>query len=305
MSQELSFDHWLSSYVVPELESSLEQVLTVSDESPHLAGLHEAMRYACLGCGKRIRAALVLAAGEAGHHNELSEQSKKALVAAATAVELIHAYSLVHDDMPCMDDDELRRGKPTVHIQYGESNALLVGDALQSLAFETVANMPAAPALVVKAVQQLAVASGSRGMVGGQYMDLASVDQQISKSRLKLMHQLNTGALIEASILLVSINVATSYEVYLALKKYAQKLGLAYQVVDDVLDATMDTSALGKTAGKDEQDNKPTYVSVLGLEEANRYAASLHEQSLEAIQPLGPRAERLRSLADLIIRRQS
>lgn len=305
MSQELSFDHWFGSYVVPTLEAALEQALTVANESPYLSGLHEAMRYACLGGGKRIRAALVLAAGEAAHHSEQVEQSKKALVAAATAVELIHAYSLVHDDMPCMDNDELRRGKPTVHIQYGEANALLVGDALQSLAFETIAHMPVAPALVVKAIQQLAVASGSRGMVGGQYMDLASVDQQITKSRLKLMHQLKTGALIQASVLLGSIIVATNYEDHLALKTYAEKLGLAYQVVDDVLDATVDTSVLGKTAGKDEQDNKPTYVSILGLEEAKDYAETLHQKAMKAIQPLGPRAERLRALADLIIRRQS
>ncbi|NLA88682.1 MAG: polyprenyl synthetase family protein [Alcaligenaceae bacterium] len=305
MVQDPSFDLWLSSHVVPTIESALEQSLTVTDEAPELAGLHEAMRYACLGGGKRIRAALVLAAGEAAHPSEQVEQSKKALVAAATAVELIHAYSLVHDDMPCMDDDELRRGKPTVHIQYGEANALLVGDALQSLAFETIANMPVAPALVVKAMQHLAVASGSRGMVGGQYMDLASVDQQISKSRLKLMHQLKTGALIQASVLLGSITVATSYEDHLSLKTYAEKLGLAYQVVDDILDATEDTSVLGKTAGKDELDNKPTYVSVLGLEEAKAYADALHQQALEAIQTLGPRADRLRSLAALIVRRQS
>lgn len=305
MSQEQSFEHWLSSYVVPTLESALEQVLTVPDESPHLAGLHEAMRYAALGGGKRIRAALVLAAGEVAHPSEQVEQSKKALIAAATAVELVHAYSLVHDDMPCMDDDELRRGKPTVHIQYGEANALLVGDALQTLAFETIANMSVAPALVVKVLQQLAVASGSRGMVGGQYMDLASVDQQISKSQLKLMHQLKTGALIRASVMLGSITVATNYEDHSALKKYAEKLGLAYQVVDDILDATMDTSALGKTAGKDELDNKPTYVSLLGLGKAKKYAELLHNEALEAIKPLGTRADRLRSLADLIIGRQS
>ncbi len=305
MTQELSFDHWLSSYVVPTIEASLEQALTVADESPYLAGLHEAMRYASLEGGKRIRAALVLAAGEVAHHSEQVEQSKKALVAAATAVELIHAYSLVHDDMPCMDDDELRRGKPTVHVKYGEANALLVGDALQSLAFEVVAHMPVAPALVIKAMQQLAVASGSRGMVGGQYMDLASVDQQISKSRLKLMHQLKTGALIQASVLLGSITVATNYEDHSALKGYAEKLGLAYQVVDDILDTTADTSVLGKTAGKDELDNKPTYVSILGLEEARDYAADLHRDAIEAIRPLGARAERLRNLADLIIHRQS
>lgn len=305
MSQEQCFAHWLSSYVVPTLESALEQVLTVADESPHLAGLHEAMRYACLGGGKRIRAALVLAAGEVAHPSEQVEQSKKALVAAATAVELIHAYSLVHDDMPCMDDDKLRRGKATVHVEFGEANALLVGDALQALAFETLAHMQVAPALVVKAMQQLAIASGSRGMVGGQYMDLASVDQKISKSQLKLMHQLKTGELIKASVLLGSITVATNYEDHSALKKYAEKLGLAYQVVDDVLDATMDTDALGKTAGKDELDNKPTYVSILGLEEAKQYAELLHNDALKAIKPLGPRADKLRTLAELIICRQS
>lgn len=305
MNQEQSFDHWLSSYVKLSLESALTQVLTVADESPYLATLHEAMRYACLGGGKRIRAALVLAAGQVAQQSEHTEQSNKALIAAAMAVELIHAYSLVHDDMPCMDDDELRRGKPTVHIQYGEANALLVGDALQALAFETIANMPVAPALVVKALQQLALASGSQGMVGGQFMDLASVEQQISVSQLRLMHQLKTGALIRASVLLGSITMATKYEEHSALKIYANKLGLAYQVVDDILDATMDTSVLGKTAGKDELDNKPTYVSVLGLEEAKQYAELLHKEALEAIQSLGPRANRLRSLADLIICRKS
>lgn len=305
MNQEQSFDHWLSSYVKLSLESALTQVLTVADESPYLATLHEAMRYACLGGGKRIRAALVLAAGQVAQQSEHTEQSNKALIAAAMAVELIHAYSLVHDDMPCMDDDELRRGKPTVHIQYGEANALLVGDALQALAFETIANMPVAPALVVKALQQLALASGSQGMVGGQFMDLASVEQQISVSQLRLMHQLKTGALISASVLLGSITMATKYEEHSALKIYANKLGLAYQVVDDILDATMDTSVLGKTAGKDELDNKPTYVSVLGLEEAKQYAELLHKEALEAIQSLGPRANRLRSLADLIICRKS
>ena len=305
MNQEQSFDHWLSSYVKLSLESALTQVLTVADESPYLATLHEAMRYACLGGGKRIRAALVLAAGQVAQQSEHTEQSNKALIAAAMAVELIHAYSLVHDDMPCMDDDELRRGKPTVHIQYGEANALLVGDALQALAFETIANMPVAPALVVKALQQLALASGSQGMVGGQFMDLASVEQQISVSQLRLMHQLKTGALISASVLLGSITMATKYEEHSALKIYANKLGLAYQVVDDILDATMDTSVLGKTAGKDELDNKPTYVSVLGLEEVKQYAELLHKEALEAIQSLGPRANRLRSLADLIICRKS
>lgn len=305
MNQEQSFDHWLSSYVKLSLESALTQVLTVADESPYLATLHEAMRYACLGGGKRIRAALVLAAGQVAQQSEHTEQSNKALIAAAMAVELIHAYSLVHDDMPCMDDDELRRGKPTVHIQYGEANALLVGDALQALAFETIANMPVAPALVVKALQQLALASGSQGMVGGQFMDLASVEQQISVSQLRLMHQLKTGALISASVLLGSITMATKYEEHSALKIYANKLGLAYQVVDDILDATMDTSVLGKTAGKDELDNKPTYVSVLGLEEAKQYVELLHKEALEAIQSLGPRANRLRSLADLIICRKS
>lgn len=305
MSPEQSFEHWLSFHVLPTMESALEQALTVSDESPYLVGLHEAMRYACLGGGKRIRAALVLAAGEVAHPSEQVEQSKKALVAAATAVELIHAYSLVHDDMPCMDDDQLRRGKATVHVKYGEANALLVGDALQALAFEAISNMQVAPALVVKAMQQLAVASGSRGMVGGQYMDLASVDQQISRSQLELMHQLKTGALIRASVLLGSITVATCYEDHSALKKYADRLGLAYQVVDDILDATMDTDSLGKTAGKDELDNKPTYVSILGLDEARQFAELLHHQALEAIKPLGPRADRLRSLAELIICRQS
>lgn len=305
MNQDFSFEQWLEAYVLPSVERTLEQVLTFENELPELAGLHEAMRYACLDGGKRIRAALVLAAGDVLQERDQAEQFKKPLLAAAAAVELIHAYSLVHDDMPCMDNDELRRGKPTVHVKYGEANALLVGDALQTLAFETIANLPIAPALVIKAMQQLAEAAGSRGMVGGQYMDLASVDQEIPKSRLKLMHQLKTGALIRVSVLLGSTVVATAYDDHNALKQYADKLGLAYQVVDDILDATMNSDTLGKTAGKDEQDNKPTYVSVLGLEEAKQYAQKLHDEALQAIQPLGPRAERLRALANLIICRQS
>lgn len=266
--------------------------------------LHEAMRYAVLGGGKRVRAALVYAAGEGAVQNgELSSAQIKALDHAAAAVELIHAYSLVHDDLPCMDDDELRRGRPTVHVAYDEATAMLVGDALQPLAFELLATMPVAPALVIQAVAVLAQAAGSKGMVGGQALDCASVNKTLNLDELQQMHRLKTGAMLEASVLLGGIVAGASSSNRQHLLEFAQAVGLAFQIVDDVLDVTADTATLGKTAGKDAADNKPTYVSIMGLEASRDLLSDLKAKAHHAILPLGAGAQHLSLLADFIVDR--
>ena len=292
---------WLEQHI-ERVAHFLEQNMPMAETTP--AVLHEAMRYAVLGGGKRVRAALVYAAGEAAVQNaELSSAQIKALDHAAAAVELIHAYSLVHDDLPCMDDDELRRGRPTVHVAYDEATAMLVGDALQPLAFEFLATMPIAPALVIQAVAALAKASGSLGMVGGQAIDCASVDKQLSLEELRQMHRMKTGAMLEVSVLLGGIVAGASSPVRQRLTEYAQAIGLAFQVVDDILDVTADTATLGKTAGKDAADNKPTYVSVMGLEASRQLLAELKDQAHKAILPLGNGAQSLQLLANFIVDR--
>lgn len=292
---------WLEQHI-ERVAHFLEQNMPAAETTP--AVLHEAMRYAVLGGGKRVRAALVYAAGEAAVQNaELSSAQIKALDHAAAAVELIHAYSLVHDDLPCMDDDELRRGRPTVHVAYDEATAMLVGDALQPLAFEFLATMPIAPALVIQAVAALAKASGSLGMVGGQAIDCASVDKQLSLEELRQMHRMKTGAMLEVSVLLGGIVAGASSPVRQRLTEYAQAVGLAFQVVDDILDVTADTATLGKTAGKDAADNKPTYVSVMGLEASRQLLAELKDQAYKAILPLGNGAQSLQLLANFIVDR--
>ncbi|GAA5088008.1 MULTISPECIES: polyprenyl synthetase family protein [Paenalcaligenes] len=292
---------WLEQHI-ERVAHFLEQNMPMAETTP--AVLHEAMRYAVLGGGKRVRAALVYAAGEAAVQNaELSSAQIKALDHAAAAVELIHAYSLVHDDLPCMDDDELRRGRPTVHVAYDEATAMLVGDALQPLAFEFLATMPIAPALVIQAVAALAKASGSLGMVGGQAIDCASVDKHLSLEELRQMHRMKTGAMLEVSVLLGGIVAGASSPVRQRLTEYAQAVGLAFQVVDDILDVTADTATLGKTAGKDAADNKPTYVSVMGLEASRQLLAELKDQAHKAILPLGNGAQSLQLLANFIVDR--
>lgn len=225
------------------------------------ARLHEAMRYAVLGGGKRVRAALVYAAGQACHVNGSTVAVHASLDRAAAAVELIHAYSLVHDDLPCMDDDVLRRGRSTTHVQFDEATAMLAGDALQPLAFELLAEMPIAPALVVQATRALAQAAGSMGMAGGQAIDLYSVGHSLSRDELQTMHAMKTGAMLACSVALGGIVSGASSATRAALDDYAHAVGLAFQVVDDILDVTADTANLGKTAGKDAAGNKPTYVS--------------------------------------------
>jgi farnesyl diphosphate synthase len=249
---------------------------------------------------------LVYAAGEAG-----GAQSG-ALDCAACAVELVHAYSLVHDDLPCMDDDVLRRGRPTVHVRYGEALAMLVGDALQALAFEALAGAAeqgAGGGATTLMVGELARAAGSIGMAGGQAIDLASVGVALGRGALEDMHRRKTGALLRASVRLGGLCAGASGEAGVArmqaLDRYADAIGLAFQVVDDILDVEGDAATLGKTAGKDAERNKPTYVSVLGLDEARRLAGRLREQAHEAIAPLGEPGRRLAELADLIVRRKS
>lgn len=277
------------------IEEVLDHVLPPVETAPHQ--LHEAMRYSALSGGKRVRALLCYAAAE------FCKTEMKTADAAASAVELIHAYSLVHDDMPCMDDDDLRRGKPSCHKQYDDATALLVGDALQTLAFATLSQ----PHLSGQAHQQLQMlhilskASGSKGMAGGQAIDLASVGKPLNQTELENMHLLKTGALIEAALLLGATG-ASAVKVH-AIEKYAACMGLAFQVVDDILDVEADSATLGKTAGKDAQNNKPTYVSILGLDAAKLHAQTLHQQAIEALAPFGHHAHRLVELAGFIMQR--
>lgn len=301
MQPPLDFPAWLSSRVV-QVEAALDHMLPAADSVP--ARLHDAMRYAVLGGGKRIRAALVYAAGEASLQSSAAASAQQiALDHAAAAVELVHAYSLVHDDLPCMDDDTLRRGRPTVHVQFDEATAMLAGDALQPLAFEALSLMPIAPALIVQAIQLLARAIGSQGMVGGQAIDCESVGLVLEQETLQQMHRMKTGALLEASVLLGGIVAGASSIVRDGLEKYAAAIGLAFQVADDILDVTADTATLGKTAGKDMAENKPTYVSTLGLEGSRALLQELRDEACTALLPLGPSAGRLASLADFIIGR--
>ncbi|MYM34180.1 geranyl transferase [Duganella sp. FT94W] len=293
-----AFEDWMKT-VQAGSENDLSGFLPAADVIP--SRLHEAMRYALLGGGKRVRPLLVYAAGA------LFGADAATLSRAAAAVEMIHAYSLVHDDMPCMDDDALRRGKPTVHVAYDEATALLVGDALQSQAFMVLsqaADVP--PARVLAMVRLLATASGSAGMCGGQAIDLDSVGISLTLEQLEQMHQLKTGALLRASVVLGALAGKDLTDDELgALNVYARAIGLAFQVVDDVLDATADSATLGKTAGKDAADNKPTYVSILGLEPSRALAEKLRLEAHAALAPFGEKALRLRELADLIVQRKA
>ncbi len=279
------------------IERVLAEWLPPSDIAPKR--LHEAMRYAVLGGGKRVRPLLAFAAGE------VTGAAVEQVQHAAAAVELIHAYSLVHDDMPAMDDDALRRGKPTVHVEFDEATALLVGDALQSLAFEILAAQPLGGDAMrqIGMIGILAQASGSRGMAGGQAIDLANVGKSLDLTELEFMHIHKTGALIRASVLLGAECGRLSEPGRAALDHYAKCIGLAFQVVDDVLDAEASTATLGKTAGKDAANNKPTYVSLLGVARARERAQELRADACAALDALGPSARRLRELADFVVER--
>ena len=296
----------LKAWMQPHLER-VEQSLSqgICADSP--AQLGEAMRYAVLDGGKRLRPLLVLATAEAVGDATQSAASLNA----ACAIELIHAYSLVHDDMPCMDNDVLRRGKPTVHVQFGEAQALLAGDALQTLAFEFLTPQDArVPAAVQAAcVGLLARASGYQGMAGGQAIDLASVGQRLTEDQLRQMHRLKTGALLLCSVQMGAACVpGVPTPVQAALQRFGEALGLAFQVVDDVLDVTADSATLGKTAGKDEAADKPTYVALMGLDAAKAYADALASEAMQALADTGlpdDRLAALRALTAMVVERNN
>ena len=303
---EFALDAW-SRAELARVERALSQWVGV--EAPD--GLGEAMRYAVLGGGKRLRALLVRAAFEAVRSGAAPQDAvtqcalEDMALRAACAVELIHAYSLVHDDMPCMDDDVLRRGKPTVHVQYGEALALLAGDALQAFAFEllTPDDAPALAEVQAALCRLLARAAGSAGMAGGQAIDLASVGRTLDLAQLRRMHELKTGALLQASVRMgAAAAMALQAPAGAALARYGAALGLAFQVVDDILDVTADSATLGKTAGKDAAHGKPTYVSLLGLEGARAQAQQLWAEAHAALAASGlPDTRALAALADMVV----
>lgn len=292
------FQNWASNCQA-RIEAFLEARLPASDCVPER--LHKAMRYSVLGGGKRVRPLLSFAAGE------LAVADVERVTIVAAAVELIHAYSLVHDDLPCMDDDILRRGKPTCHVEFDEATALLTGDSLQTLAFELLAEKRIADAAEtqLEMIAQLALASGSRGMAGGQAFDLDSVGKMLSLPELEFMHIHKTGALIRAAVMLGARCSSYLRDEQLAkLDHFAKCVGLAFQVVDDLLDSEATTATLGKTAGKDAVNNKPTYVSILGGNQARELAEKLQHDAHQALNEFGDSALRLRQVADFIIKRK-
>jgi farnesyl diphosphate synthase len=294
---ESHFQAWMGE-VQARMETALARLLPPAHIAP--ARLHEAMRYASLEGGKRVRPLLAFAAGE------VTQAAGERLEIVAAAVELIHAYSLVHDDLPCMDNDVLRRGKPTVHVEYDEPTALLVGDALQSLAFQLLGEHQLAddPRVQLDMIKTLAMAVGSRGMAGGQQIDLESTGSALSLPELEFMHIHKTGALIRAAVRLGADCGQASREQRQRLDRYAKAIGLAFQVVDDVLDYDASTATLGKTAGKDCRQGKATYVSALGLGRARALADELRAEALAALEGLGERTRRLSQLADYIVLRK-
>jgi farnesyl diphosphate synthase len=294
---EAEFQAWMGA-VQARMEAVLARLLPPAQVAP--ARLHAAMRYATLEGGKRVRPLLAFAAGEVGG------AAADRLEVAAAAVELIHAYSLAHDDLPCMDDDVLRRGKPTLHMEFGEATALLAGDALQSLAFQLLAEHALAddPRAQLEMVRTLAAAAGSRGMAGGQQIDLESTGTALGVPALEFMHIHKTGALIRAAAMLGAACGQPREPERQALDRYAKAVGLAFQVVDDILDYDASTATLGKTAGKDARQGKPTYVSAMGISRAREMAESLRAQAVGALEGLGGRAARLAALADFIVLRK-
>jgi len=291
---EADFAAWMGS-IRARIEDALARSLPGPQHAP--ARLHRAMRYAALDGGKRVRPLLTFAAGE------LVEADPARLDVAACAVELIHCYSLVHDDMPCIDDDVLRRGKRTVHVEYDEATALLVGDALQTLAFQLLAEhpLPGQAAAQIEMVRTLSIAAGSRGMAGGQAIDMEATGAALTQTELEFMHVRKTGALISAAVKLGALCAGPCPA---ALEQYANRVGLAFQVVDDVLDAEASSATLGKTAGKDSKQGKPTYVSAMGVAGARRFAEELRGAAHAALAPLGERALRLRQVADFVVLRK-
>ena len=294
---KLPLDAWMLA-IQEQMETILTTWLPNVQHAP--VDLHAAMRYAVLAGGKRIRPLLVFAAGAASHAGEPQ------LARVAVAVELIHTYSLVHDDLPTMDNDVLRRGKPTCHVAFNEATALLAGDALQTLAFQVLADPHAgfSASTQVELLHRLALAAGHSGMAGGQAIDLDNVGKALSLVELERMHMMKTGALIRAAVTLGGMaGDGLSPEQLDALDHYAKRVGLAFQVVDDVLDCVAPTTTLGKTAGKDAADDKPTYVSLMGLSAAQQFAQELRDDANDALSLFGPAADRLRQLADYVVSR--
>jgi len=290
------FDRWVATSLAA-FEATLDDLVPVA--AP--AGLGEAMRYAVLGGGKRLRPLLVLASCAAVEGNGF------AAMRAACAVELIHAYSLVHDDMPCMDNDVMRRGKPTTHVAFGEAQAMLAGDAMQALAFEVLTpDEGIAPALQARLCALLARSAGYDGMAGGQAIDLASIGKRLDERTLRDMHRRKTGVLLQASVMMGAACGPASAKATQALSDYGAALGLAFQVVDDILDVTQDSAVLGKTAGKDQDANKPTYVSVLGLGAARTLAQQLRSEAKAALAASGlADVSHLSLLADSVVERDN
>lgn len=292
------FAAWLRD-VQSQVEAALGEALPPAALPPQR--LHDAMRYATLGGGKRIRPTLVFAAGA------LTCAACERLRVAAAAIELLHCYSLVHDDLPCMDDDAMRRGKPSCHTEYDEATALLVGDSLQSLAFQLVSETPLTDNCrsQLAMVRLIATAVGSKGMAGGQAIDLAAVGRSLTLPELEMMHVQKTGALIRASVLLgAACGAPLSQIEQERLDRYAKHVGLAFQIIDDVLDSEADSATLGKTAGKDARAGKPTYVTVLGAGAARELAFELYGQAIESLGGFGDRARRLQEIAAYVVKRQ-
>ena len=294
---DTAFRDW-TAHSLTQVEAALSDWVPLS--AP--AGLGEAMRYAVLDGGKRLRPLLTLAAARA----VAGAVDVPAALRSACAVELIHAYSLVHDDMPCMDNDVLRRGKPTVHVAYGEAMALLAGDALQALAFEllTPEDGSVAPAVQARLCAALARAAGHHGMAGGQAIDLAHVGLAMTEAALRDMHRRKTGAMLEVSVHMGALSAGADGPTLACLQRYAQAIGLAFQVVDDILDVTADSATLGKTAGKDQANDKPTFVSLLGLAGAQAQAQALLQDALAALDAAVLSDDgALRALAHMVVQR--
>ena len=281
------------------VEAALGHWLPDSSIQPET--LHEAMRYSVLGDGKRIRPVLLYATGKA------FGLGLDALDGPACAVEIIHAYSLIHDDLPSMDNDDLRRGRPTCHKEYDEATAILAGDALQALAFHIIAHDPKIKANSqqrLSMIETLAIASGSRGMAGGQALDLASVGKSLNIAELENMHIHKTGALIRASAALGALSVEdVDPELFSRISQYAKCIGLAFQIKDDILDIESDTETLGKPQGSDIAMNKPTYPDLLGLEDAKQAANDLHSKAIKCLDAFDEQADMLRAIADYIVKR--
>ena len=296
LKADIDFGSWMAG-VQARMEAALSRLLPAAHAAP--TRLHQAMRYATLEGGKRVRPLLAFAAGE------LTGAPAQRLEIVGVAVELIHAYSLVHDDLPCMDDDALRRGKPSVHVEYDQATALLAGDALQSLAFELLAahRLCDEPRAQLDMLRTLAAAAGSRGMAGGQQIDLDATGKQLSLPELEFMHIQKTGALIRASVALGAA-CGQPGSAQASLDRYARAVGLAFQVVDDILDDHASTATLGKTAGKDAQQGKSTYVSVMGAARARELAGQLRMQAHEALREFGRRSVHLAALADFVVLRK-